>query len=426
MYISQAVKHAEYTRRFGENGQNLENLLQQAETQGATPMQRKATVNYVKASMGTYGRHTAEWLHRWTGMALPEHQFSPINAGLNKAMGVAIVYQNLRYLALSTLTSLADVMGIAVRSSEMGSIVRATKAFMQRNKTNLNDLGEMLGIIEHSQVADALGWRYDGMHLTGKLRKFNDGFFRVIGLQAWTRTTRLMGLAAAEAFIVKHSQRPNKHSQRWMNELNLTKDDVKLRKDGSLRVFSHAERLRASEAEVARDDRIRSALVQWTDEAILRPNPSMRTLWGSDPHFQLFQYLKSFMYTFHERILKRVGHEAMEGNYAVFIGLLSYIPAMIAADLLRELIQYGSAGDPRKANWSAGDYIQHGAVRGGLLGYAQQGVDIHKDLKWGGYGVSGMAATFDTIASIPDLVTMQPGAVTKALPGQTVFGKWFD
>ena len=426
LYISQAVKHAEYTRRFGEGGQGLASLLNQAEGQGATPIQIKTAVNYVKASMGTYGRHTAEWLHKYAGIALPEHQFSPINEGLNKAMGVAIVYQNLRYLALSTLTSLTDVMGIAVRSSEMGSIVRATKAFMQRNKNELNDLGEMLGIIEHSQVSDALGWRYDGMHLTGKLRRFNDGFFRVIGLQAWTRTTRLMGLAAAEAFIVKHSQRPGKHSQRWMNELNLTNDDIKLRKDGTLRVFSHAERLTASKTEVARDDRVRAALIQWTDEAILRPNPSMRTLWGSDPHFQLFQYLKSFMYTFHERILKRVGHELMEGNYAVMIGLLSYVPAMIAADLLRELIQYGGEGDPRKSNWGAGDYITHGAIRGGLLGYTQQGLDIHKDLKWGGYGVSGMAATFDTIASIPNLITMQPGAVIKALPGQTIYSKWFQ
>jgi len=424
-YISQAVKHAEFTRRFGEDGEGLRALLDDAKAQGATPIQLKATVNYVKATMGTYGRHTAEWLHKYTGMALPEHQFSPINEGLNKAMGVAIVYQNLRYLALATLTSLSDVMGIAVRSSEMGSIVRATKAFMQRNKSNLNDLGEMLGIIEHSQVSDALGARFDGMHLTGKLRRFNDGFFRVIGLEAWTRTTRLMGLAAAEAFIVKHSQRPNKHSKRWLNELNLTAEDVQLRDDGTLRVFSHAERLVANPKEVARDDRIRAALIQWTDEAILRPNPSMRTLWGSDPHFQLFQYLKSFMYTFHERILKRVGHEAMEGNYAAFVGLLAYIPTMIVADLLREVIQYGSAGNPRKANWGAADYIQHGAIRGGLLGYAQQGVDIHTDMKWGGYGVGGMAATFDTIASIPDLVTMKPGAVVKALPGQTVYSNWF-
>ena len=115
----------------------------------------------------------------------------------------------------------------------------------------------------------------------------------------------------------------------------------------------------------------------------------------------------------------------MEGNYAAFVGLLAYIPTMIVADLLREVIQYGSAGNPRKANWGAADYIQHGAIRGGLLGYAQQGVDIHTDMKWGGYGVGGMAATFDTIASIPDLVTMKPGAVVKALPGQTVYSNWF-
>jgi hypothetical protein len=426
MYISQGVKHAEFSRRFGEDGNGLSNLLRTAREQGATPKQIDLTTNYVRASLGTYGRQTAEWLNKRVGLALPEHAFSPINAGLNKAMGVAIVYQNLRYLALSTLTSLADVMGIAVRSSSLKATIGSMRAFTKRNSNNLKDLGEMLGLIEHSQVADALGWRYDGMHLTGKLRSFNDGFFRVIGLQAWTRTTRLMGLAAAESFIVKHTQRPGKHSQRWMNELNITKADIKLRTNGTLRVMSHAERAKSSKAEVARDDRVRNALIQWTDEAILRPNPSMRTLWGSDPHFQLFQYLKSFMYTFHERILKRAGHEMMEGNYASFVWLMGYIPVMIVSDLIREGIQYGVDGDPRKSNWGAGDYIQHGAIRSGLLGYSQQGVDFHTDMKYGGFGIGGMTATFDTIASMPDLLTGKDGALLKALPGQTVYKNWLD
>jgi hypothetical protein len=235
-----------------------------------------------------------------------------------------------------------------------------------------------------------------------------------------------MGLAAAESFIVKHTQRPGKHSQRWMNELNITKADIKLRADGTLRVMSHAERAKSGKAEVARDDRVRNALIQWTDEAILRPNPSMRTLWGSDPHFQLFQYLKSFMYTFHERILKRAGHELMEGNYAAFIWLMGYIPVMIVSDLIREGIQYGADGDPRKSNWGAGDYIQHGAMRSGLLGYAQQGVDFHTDMKYGGFGIGGMTATFDTIASMPDLLTGKDGAILKALPGQTVYKNWLN
>jgi hypothetical protein len=426
MYISQGVKHAEFSRRFGEDGGGLSNLLKTAREQGATPKQVDLATNYVRASLGTYGRQTAEWLNKRVGLALPDHAYSPINAGLNKAMGVAIVYQNLRYLALSTLTSLADVMGIAVRSSSLKATIGSMKAFTQRNSNNLKDLGEMLGLIEHSQVADALGWRYDGMHLTGKLRSFNDGFFKLIGLEAWTRSTRLMGLAAAESFIVKHTQRPGKHSQRWMNELNITKDDIKLRKEGGLRVMSHVERAKASKAEVARDDRVRNALIQWTDEAILRPNPSMRTLWGSDPHFQLFQYLKSFMYTFHERILKRAGHEAMEGNYASFVWLMGYIPVMIVSDLIREGIQYGADGDPRKSNWGAGDYIQHGAVRSGLLGYTQQGVDFHTDMKYGGFGIGGMTATFDTIASMPDLLTGKDGALIKALPGQTVYKNWIN
>lgn len=424
-YISQAVKHAEFVRRFGEDAEGLRSLLWQAKEAGATDKEIELAQNYVRASLGTYGRETAEFLHRHFGLALPEHSYTPINEKLNKAMGVGIVYQNLRYLGLSTLTSLGDVMGIAVRSNELSSVYRGIKDYFQRNKNDLSDLAEMLGVIEHSQISDALGWRYDGMYLTGGLRKTNDTFFKLIGLEAWTRATRLMGLSAGQSFIVKHAHRPTKNSERWLQELNLTADDVILTEDGKLRILTHAERRRASKEELQRDDRVRSALIQFTDEAILRPNASMRTLWGSDPHFQLFQYLKSFMYTFHERILKRVGHEAMEGNYAAFVWLLSYIPVMIAADLMREAIQFGPEGDPRKAGWGFWDHTQHGAIRAGLLGYAQQGLEINNDLNMGGYGLGGFAATFDTLADIPDILSMEDGALLSALPGQTVYREWF-
>jgi hypothetical protein len=328
------------------------------------------------------------------------------------------------YLGLATLTSLADPMGIAVRSSSLTSVTRGLKSYILRNKNNLQDLGEMLGIIEHEAISDALGWKYDGMHLTGNLRKFNDGFFKLIGLTGWTRMTRLMGLAAAESFIVKHATKPGKHSERYLQELGLTAADVKQRKDGTLRVLSNEERSKASKEEKARDDKVRHALVQFTDEAILRPNPSMRTLWGSDPHYQLLQYLKSFMYTFHERILKRVGHEAMEQNYAAFVWLLSYIPVMIAADMIREAIQYGPDGDPRKDSWEFWDYIQHGAIRAGLLGYAQQGVELHSDMKMGGYGLGGFAATFDTMAQLSDLPTLEGEEFIQVAPGQTIYREW--
>lgn len=425
-YISQAVKHAEFVRRFGEDAQGLRHLLRRARDTGASEKEIELAKNYVRASLGTYGRETAEFLNRHFGVKLPKYSWTPINEKLNKAMGVGIVYQNLRYLGLATLTSLGDVMGIAVRSSEMSSVYRGIKSYLQRNKNDLSDLAEMLGVIEHSQISDALGWRYDGMYLTGGARKLNDSFFKLIGLESWTRATRLMGLSTAQSFIVKHATRPTKHSERWLQELNLTSEDVLLNNEGRLKVLTTLERKRASEAELARDDRVRSALIQFTDEAILRPNASMRTLWGSDPHYQLFQYLKSFMYTFHERILKRVGHEAMEGNYATFIHLLSYIPVMIVADLMRETIQFGPDGDPRKDGWGFWDHVEHGAVRAGLLGYAQQGLEINNDMNMGGYGFGGFAATFDTLADIPDLWSSESGAQIGLLPGQTIYREWLN
>jgi hypothetical protein len=37
-----------------------------------------------------------------------------------------------------------------------------------------------------------------------------------------------------------------------------------------------------------------------------------------------------------------------------------------------------------------------------------------------------MTATFDTIAAIPDILTLKDGALLKSLPGQTVYKNWLD
>jgi hypothetical protein len=415
LYIDRAVKQAEYVRRFGAENEKLNEMLAEAKGQGATPEQIELAETMVMAHVGLHGGETAMRLAKLLRINPPQYG-RPIDPRLQRVQSWAMVYQNLRVLSLSTITSLADVIGIGVRTGDFAIAFEGFRqglvTSMSQHKEELSELAQALGIVDYTLTNEALGWEYGGMYLTGKAKRVNEWFFRAIGLQAWTRTTRVMALSAGRSFLVKHATNPNRNSARFLEELSLTPADI-LVSNGSLKVLSRAERKAATPEEVARDDRVRQALIRFVDGAILRPNASQRPLWMSDPHFALVGHLKGFMYAFHETILRRVAHEAKNGNLVPMLALSAFIPAMIAGDVLRDLIRHG--GIPNfKQNWTALDYIQGALHRSGILGaYGTMGLDVAKDYNYG--GVSVLGPTIDQLVN-PDL--------SEVIPGQNVFKYW--
>jgi hypothetical protein len=138
---------------------------------------------------------------------------------------------------------------------------------------------------------------------------------------------------------------------------------------------------------LSREDRIRYAMLRFTNEAVLRPNAAHRPIWASDPHFAVFFHLKQFMWSFHARVLGRMAHEAQYGNFAPVMGAaLMYILVMGAADELRELLKYGTEGNPNTAHWGFTDRVWNSIQRAGLTGTYQAMLDSQEDRMYGGYG----------------------------------------
>jgi hypothetical protein len=167
------------------------------------------------------------------------------------------------------------------------------------------------------------------------------------------------------------------------------------------------------------------------DESILRPNAAQRPIWASDPNYALIFHLKSFMFSFHDRILRRAWRESEMGNIAPLLLLSAFIPAMLFADILRDMIRFGLDGNPRKAHWGLEDHLWSATQRSGLNGIGQLLIDAKEDVQFGGLGYeSFVGPTADGITDLGGLFSeddeAQWSAATRNLPGNAAWKHWFD
>jgi len=445
-YIRQAVKRTEYTRRAGVGSRDLLQNLQEARDEGASAADMRMANQYIDAMTGVIGESTNNRISKLLGLGPREGEV--INPHWRTFTSIAMVLQNFAVLPLATLTSLVDPVGILVRSQDMGAAMAALRTGAKeivaeiriiaggdekKLRSEIRKLGEAMGTIEDHMTNEALEWEYGSTYLTPRLKATNEWFFKAIGLTQWTRVSRLMGLAGGKEFIKRHVQRPNNNSDRFLRQMNITAEDVKFDENGDLRILTRLERddPTTTKEELARDDRVRNALNRFVDEAILRPNAAQRPIWASDPNFALVFHLKSFMFSFHDRILRRATQELEFGNTTPFMLLAVFIPAMLFADIWRDLIQYGIGGNPRKARWGLIDHIWNAMQRSGLNGIGQLLVDAKEDVQFGGIGYESLSGpTIDGITDLGGLFSeddqAQWNAFTRNLPASTVWKHWLE
>jgi len=396
-YIESLVKKVEYVKRFGETGEKIFEISQEAIRFGATNDDIELIHSYIQAMMGITGHETNAALAKMLGLNAPPIG-QKINPAIQQVLSTVLVIRNLALLSLAMFTSLADPLGISVRSGSLTDTGVALKTGMKEiwnsvtgQQSQVHELANALGILESHMTNVALQWEYGGTYMAPWARKVNDEFFKWTGLTGLTRLTRSMALGASHSFIARHASNPNEASLRYLEELNLTPEEVLLTPDGkSVRILTLQERSKAVQHERDRDDKVRAAMNQFVDESILRPNAAQRPIWASDPHYMLVFHLKAFMYSFHDRILRRAVTEMGEHNsVAPMVGLMMFVPALLFIDGLRDLIKYGGT-PPYKANWDVSDYAFNSMERAGLFGIYQQGFDIRQAQQYGGTGAEAL------------------------------------
>lgn len=395
-YIGHMVRRAEYTERFGNQGQKIAEVTGydvkrkdgsiahvegSAEQAGATPEQLRSFGQYVQAMEGTLGHN--------------------IDPAMKKFFGAVTTYQNMRLLPLALFSSLVDPLGIAVRG---GTVRQAGDAFLRGIRELAKDhadtdrsfartIGAVSDALDTHMISDAYGQSFS----SGMNKWLNDKMFKYNGMESWNNSMRIAASAAAHDFIVRHVQEPGEHSARYLAELGLDKDDVSITK-GRLDLTPQ----------------VVDALNKWVDGAVLRPHAGVRPIWMSDPRWMLVSHLKQFTYSFQKTIVARVVHEAKNGNVAPLAALSSYVPMIIAADMVRAQVTPGLADNDRQAKWGVVDWFLHGLNRAGITGPGQYALDAARDI--------GRDSPLPGLTSLGGPAFQQVSDVAKAAMGHTKGG----
>ena len=389
-YLARSSRRAEYTRRFGNSGENIRAAILKAKEQGMTADQERTFNEAVQAMEGTLGSNMSD--------------------GMKALVGGVTTYQNLRLLPLALFSSLVDPLGIVVRG---GTIKEAGHAFFRaiRNLVNENQddkfhFARLVGTISAATDAAVMQDMYASQFMPKTQQIISDAFFKLNGMESWNRSMRTMAASAAEQFIIRHATEPGEHSARYLDELGLKPSDVVVH-NGRIEV----------------NDKVVKAINLWVDQAILRPNAAVRPIYMSDPHWVLVSHLKQYMYLFQKTIIARVHHELQHGNYTPAFALAGYVPAIIAADMLKVLLTPGS-GDDRE-DWDTADWLWSGVQRAGIFGPGQVALDSQQDMTFNKIGVESIAGpTAQQILDFLRASAQGSGVVNelqRAIPGERFF-----
>jgi hypothetical protein len=285
----------------------------------------------------------------------------------------AIVFQNIRLLGFSQLASLPDFAGVVGRSGTLrGHWKQLRSAIRELRSEDARMMYRTLGIIRDDLTEAVMNDPVNTQYYSPKLRSLNEAFFRLNGLHALTNLSRIYSFSVGKQFIRDAMARGDTQK---LTELGLTAEDVKAWERDGMPLHPRNEQHK----------NILAALHQFVDESILRPSAPMRPVIFSDQRFAVFGHLKSFIFTYHETILRRIWSQLKEAkdikDPAKLIPVVSYFATAVTLAMvgyeLRQIAK--SIGDDEEPYTKEGfEYFFELIQRAGMLGTMQFMVDAYE------------------------------------------------
>lgn len=288
-------------------------------------------------------KHAEDAVLAMLGKVTPE--MGPLLKGVNN---VGVTLNVLTLLSFAVFASAPDLAGPILRSKEFSKSNFANFgkeiANYFKNPQEAADFAKEVG----ATVSDAISTLYVNAAeidlLDPRAKKISERFFKVIGLDWFTRFTRIVASGMGRRFVLHHGKQAkagNEVSQRYLRELgNITWQEVD-QWVANNQTFDGAV-----------GEKIRLGIFQFVDESIVRPNAAERPVWASDPRFALIWQLKSFFYAYGKNIIGGLWRESKnryneEGFPAAsvpfLLGAMTLLPLTMLGLDLRERFKVGLA-----------------------------------------------------------------------------------
>jgi len=316
-YIDSTVKRVELNKRGGSK--RIEELLSQIED----PKQRELAEKAVMAMLG---------------------KVTPISSGMFRgANQIGLAFNVTTLLTFATFASFPDLAGPILRSKDFGALRTASKTIfnMIQDKEEAAQLAKDIGVVGIDAMMETFVGAGELEYTSEGTKKFTNTFFRAIGLEQFTRFTRIFAAGMGKAFLLDNAKKAaagNQRAIRYLKELGVTAEEVNKWAGGNINE--------------AGNEKIKLALARFVDESIVRPNAAERPIWASDPRFALVWQLKSFFYAYGKTIVGGSINE-MQARYTeaglkgaavpLFLGAATLLPLTMLGFDLRERFKVGLA-----------------------------------------------------------------------------------
>lgn len=289
----------------------------------------------------------------------------PLGPKLRAANSWMQLFQWVTLLPLATVSSITELGGAVLNGKDFDAFGMAWKAMKDtiENPIEAKELGEDLGVTSERTMENMMMTDADHEYMDPKARAIGDKFFRVIGLDWFTRFTREFASNMGVQFMLRHAVNDsgNPRSERYLRDLGVSAADVKAwEADG-----------RSFDSDAGR--RVQDGLTRFVESSMLRPNSAERPSWANDPRFALIWQLKSFLYSFSKTIGGGIIREAKAraaepgmtgleklGGVGLTLALagVAFMPLAMISLELRELAKYLIAGVLPGVNQSGGRYFR--------------------------------------------------------------------
>jgi len=256
----------------------------------------------------------------------------PIENGLLKVFNNVMLPLNvITLLAFTVLASLQDTAGPILRSRGTAKISDVSKVIkdMMKNPTQAADFAREIGVIGVDAMSSFFIYAGEQNFMNQTAKDVSDVWFRITGLEAYTKFTRVFAVGMGTRFLQDHARKAkdgDKTSQLYLKELNVTADQVLAWEKGK--------------ANKATREVVNNALAQFVDESIVRPNPAQRPTYANDPRWATIWQLKSFFYAYGKTIVFPTLKEAHRGfvNQGMGAGAM---PLLLMAGILIPITMLG-------------------------------------------------------------------------------------